>query len=437
MKNLLARGLGVTLILITLGYGCDGDGGSDGGMDGDVGGSCDGAADGTSCGAGRVCIGGSCEASVCGDGVVDSAGGEQCDDGNDVAFDGCEPGSCVFTCSDNAECDDGLFCNGPERCIENTCRMGAPATDGSGCMTMEIMDGICRMGTCVPAGCGNGVVDAGENCDDMNDVDGDGCDNDCSFTCTNDLDCTDGDVCTGTETCDIPTHTCVPGTPLDCTDTDACTMDTCDPMEGCQFPLIDADMDGHAAESLGACGTDCDDSRDDVNPDEQEQCDSVDHDCDGSDIPPATPFWYLDCDGDGFATSGAPSMQVCSEPAPQPCGGGWTLTAPLNASTTDCNDADARARPDQTSFFSTAANGGGYDYNCMNGEEMRWTVTDADTLFCLQLFGGRGCFGSDGWTGTTVAPCGVARSFSDCYDADPGRGTSCTRRTITRTQECR
>ena len=40
----------------------------------------------------------------CGDGTVDL--GEECDDGNAFAFDGCEPNSCTFTCHEAS--DSGL-----------------------------------------------------------------------------------------------------------------------------------------------------------------------------------------------------------------------------------------------------------------------------------------------------------------------------------------
>ena len=49
--------------------------------------------------------------------------------------------------------------------------------------------------------------------------------------------CGDGDACNGTETCDPGTGTCLPGTPLDCNDNVACTLDSCDPALGCQNNL--------------------------------------------------------------------------------------------------------------------------------------------------------------------------------------------------------
>src|SRR5262245_66239187 len=67
------------------------------------------------------------------------------------------------------------------RCIdpaaEAACR---GVTDGSSCTTPRLLAGVCSAGACVPAGCGNGVVESGEVCDDGNAIDGDGCSADCA-----------------------------------------------------------------------------------------------------------------------------------------------------------------------------------------------------------------------------------------------------------------
>jgi YVTN family beta-propeller protein/cysteine-rich repeat protein len=57
--------------------------------------------------------------SVCGDGIVDAAAGETCDDGNTVAGDCCSP-----TCQidpDGTSCSDGNVCNGDEICHGGRC----------------------------------------------------------------------------------------------------------------------------------------------------------------------------------------------------------------------------------------------------------------------------------------------------------------------------
>jgi subtilisin family serine protease len=52
--------------------------------------------------------------------------------------------------------------------------------------------------------------------------------------CTSDPDCSDGNLCNGTESCDGGVGLCLPGTPQTCVDGDPCTADSCDPVLGCQ-----------------------------------------------------------------------------------------------------------------------------------------------------------------------------------------------------------
>ena len=79
---------------------------------------------------------------------------------------------------------DGVTIGG-EQCDD------ANAVDGDGC------DSNCRF-----SGCGNGAKDASEECDDGNAVDGDGCDSNCTET-----RCGNGIVSAGEE-CDPPSATC-------------------------------------------------------------------------------------------------------------------------------------------------------------------------------------------------------------------------------------
>lgn len=92
-------------------------------------------------------------------------------------------------------------------------------------------------------------------------------------TCLVNADCSDGNVCTGTEHC--VGGTCVVGTALNCNDTNPCTADTCDPLIGCQHaPVLNGTTcsDGNPCNGVetcqaGACtagqaiadGTTCDD----------------------------------------------------------------------------------------------------------------------------------------------------------------------------------
>jgi cysteine-rich repeat protein len=156
--------------------------------------------------------------SLVGDCVIDGvvSGSEQCDDGNQVIGDGCDP-DCSWTCTQGTTkgdgfCDDDDPCNGEETCsVEHTCEPGTPAADG-----VECGDGmICKDTVCGDDVCGDEFVSALEDCDDGNVIDGDGCD-DCSFTCvsTDPNACEPDDPCEGQGVCDDSTHTCGAGTPL-------------------------------------------------------------------------------------------------------------------------------------------------------------------------------------------------------------------------------
>ena len=126
----------------------------------------------------------------------------QCDPGATPCNDGvCDPASpdadsigCVLVPND-ARCDDGVFCNGAEICIQ-----------GHGCMVGPIPD-----------------------CDDQVDCTTDRCSETlkkCTHTRHDSL-CSDGLFCDGKETCDA-TRGCLPGTPPKCGDNVDCTTDFCD-----------------------------------------------------------------------------------------------------------------------------------------------------------------------------------------------------------------
>lgn len=419
---------GVFASLLLVGCG-DGTTGDDGGA-GDatiVDGACVGAADGTACGEGMVCVGEVCIAAGCGDGILSAD--EQCDDGNDAAFDGCDP-DCTFTCEADAECDDGLSCNGSESCeaTMHVCQPGTAAEPGVACTTPTVADGVCRStaegATCVDSGCGNGVVDGAEDCDDMNEVVGDGCEADCTFSCAADADCDDFLNCTGTETCDTDTHICQLGEMLDCTDGDDCTDDLCDDtVGGCFNPLIDADMDGHAATSLGACGTDCDDTRGDVFDGAEELCDGVDNNC-NTDIDEIAPTWYVDCDADGFAASTDSSRMSCAAPpgSATGCGGTWVSRRPVDRTNTDCDDSNSDMYPGQTAYFTSAhdTSGSGNDerygnYNCNGTAQLDHTTNLWDGS--CDLYSGRsGTYAcrDSGWVASSTPACGFSGTYNDC-----------------------
>jgi cysteine-rich repeat protein len=109
-----------------------------------------------------VCDRSVCVASGCGNGVIESAGGELCDDGNRISLDGCSA-----DCKSTESCGDGAA----DPAIGEACDEGAENSDASGAM--------CRS-DCTLARCGDNVVDPFELCDDGNNVPGDGCRADCA-----------------------------------------------------------------------------------------------------------------------------------------------------------------------------------------------------------------------------------------------------------------
>jgi cysteine-rich repeat protein len=100
--------------------------------------------------------------------------------------------------------------------------------------------------------CGNGVVDAGEECDDGNA----GAADCCSAVCTYDTagaDCDDGDPCTVDDVCN-GAGTCSAGGPAECDDGNPCTDDACAPGVGCEgTPNSDPCVDPSGCTTGGTC----------------------------------------------------------------------------------------------------------------------------------------------------------------------------------------
>lgn len=99
----------------------------------------------------------------------------------------------VKTCSTDADCSDGLYCNGTETCVA----------------------GVCQAGT--PINCSDGVACTVDSCDETVDA--------CVNTPDNAL-CNDGVYCNGAETCNA-TLGCQLGAQVVCNDGNECTTDTC------------------------------------------------------------------------------------------------------------------------------------------------------------------------------------------------------------------
>ncbi|CAD8138090.1 unnamed protein product [Paramecium pentaurelia] len=92
---------------------------------------------------------------ICGDGLT-TIGIEECDDKNDIPYDGCY--QCIYQCQESCnKCEKGI-------CVE-------PCING-----MEMINDKCQ------SFCGNFIVEENEQCDDNNNIQYDGC-YQCQFSC--------------------------------------------------------------------------------------------------------------------------------------------------------------------------------------------------------------------------------------------------------------
>jgi hypothetical protein len=268
-------------------------------------------------------------------------------------------------CEEDSDCGDGLFCNGSETCdASGNCQPGpAPCSDDgdacNGVVTCDEDNDVCDPGSAVDCNDGNsctqdscdptdgsctndGAPLEGTTCDD-----GEACTSDggtpgnpdeCrSGTCTGDpVNCSDGDACTGIETCVESEGGCQPGTPVSCGDGNACNgTETCDPTDGSCDPgtPIVCD-DGNACNGTETCDPSdgsCDSSAapdcNDDNPCTEDECDPSSGNCTND----GAPLEGTPCDDELACTSdgGTPGSGDA-------CHGGECHGDPV-----DCNDDNA------------------------------------------------------------------------------------------------
>jgi cysteine-rich repeat protein len=127
---------------------------------------------------------------ICGDGLVDAAAGESCDDGNNSNND-----ACLTTCANNVcgdsfvnpaaeECDDANNIDADDcksDCTDNVCGDGSLNAANEICDDGNTAAGDnCRADCLGLEVCGDGLLDVDEACDDGDTISGDGCRSDCA-----------------------------------------------------------------------------------------------------------------------------------------------------------------------------------------------------------------------------------------------------------------
>ena len=344
----------------------------------------------------------------------------------DVAFDATRPDG-TARCERDADCADGVFCNGVERCLpmdSSANARGCVAASAPACMAGQTCDE--PRATCLSDCDLRGDADrdghraancGGDDCDDADPLrypgrtelcDGADHDDDCDLTTygARDLDhdgFDDNRCCnlttTGTRHCGD-----------DCNDlrrnVNPLASEVCDGFDNnCNgitdegvtvsgFADDDRDLYGDSARVVMACGVspgfavlgdDCDDHDSSRHPAAVEICDGLDNDCNGAiDDNARATTWYFDGDRDGFGSASAGTTVSCT-PVP-----GYALLSG------DCNDANPAINP----AAAEACNG--RDDNC-NG------IADFQVA--------PGDYEDDDADGAADPRCGAAGT--DCDDRDP------------------
>ena len=305
-------------------------------------------------------------------------------------------------CTRNGVCDDGVFCNGEERCEAGQCVAGEPVA------------------------CDDGISCTADVCDET------------TWTCRHDAPDADADGHQDAACLDARSL------PLgdDCNDTDATiypgATEVCDPEgidEDCDPSSVggeDRDGDGAIASACcnvtahdRQCGTDCDDTNAAIGPDATEVCDGLDNDCDGRIDEDVQLVLFRDADGDGYGADES-TLETC------------TKVPGYATKDGDCDDSDPAIHPGAAESCDKPA----LDRDC-NGKKNDFPggcACKANTTQSCPLPGV--CAGGvltcvDGtWSSCSIAPSAEACNgldddcdgevdndvMLDCYDDQDGDG---------------
>jgi hypothetical protein len=214
------------------------------------------------------------------------------------------------SCTSDADCDDGLFCNGTEQCgSDRRCLRAIPVDcdDRTACTIDQCSEEARACRHLAP------------------DLDSDG---------HADRSCTLADGSVAGDDCDDTDPNAYPGATEICNAVDEdCNPETIGNKDSDNDGFIDANCSNGAL-----AGEDCDDGRRRVNPQAGEICNGVDDDCSGTpddnDAPKVTT--WPDNDRDGYGNPAGPPEDICLI-------GSVLIGRSLNDY--DCNDAEASRHP--------------------------------------------------------------------------------------------
>lgn len=211
---------------------------------------------------------------------------------------------------------------------------------------------------------------------------------------TSSTDCNDGrsdvnpgksEVCDGADNdCDAQVDEGVTTTYYQDSDSDGYGSAS-NPTQACSLPT------GYATNS-----TDCNDTRNDVNPGKSEVCDGADNNCNTQIDEGVKSTFYQDADSDGYGNANV-STQACAAPA------GYVPDK------TDCNDRNADISPGEAEYCN------GKDDNC-NGK-----VDDGVTTITYYQDSDNDGYGNSSVSTATCAgaPAGYVTLGGDCADSNP------------------
>jgi cysteine-rich repeat protein len=379
-----------------------------------------------------ICI---ANTNLCGNAHPDS--GEECDDGNVMDGDGCSSLCKMEVCGNN-RVDFGEQCDPPVKglcaadCKREECGNGiVDAERGEECDDANKVDGDGCDNNCKITRCGNGEVTAGEVCDDGNVINGDGCDNNCTRSA-----CGNG-VNDPTEVCDDGNTVSGDGCSADCKSTEFCGNGIKDIHELCDDGNR---IDGDGCDNSCQGGTGCGDGSIDKNGagDPTEECD----DGNAIDTDDCNQCHLTRC-GDGVVQLTGSRIEQCDGTAElmiSNLSGSPVETDHCNLDCTIARCGDGKVNPHNTTTPATAIGEQCDDGNSVNGDgcDNNCTITACGNKI---LDPGEQCddgnlVDNDGCDHNCRIPrCGngVVNPPEECDDGNPVNGDGCdTNCTITK-----